>query len=309
MLIFLFNKVFERMITMRSNQHLGAFAFRFTEQHVNEVAQIWSVGWDEQTNAIYNWSGTQRKDIGKCIFQYTLSGQGEIEIDGVCHKVNPGQAFIVNSPSNYCYYLPKSSEKWEFIFLTLYGKEIEQCWKNVKQTTNQVIRFHPESTPIQLIKKIYDEAQSKNITNAYQGSSLAYQFIMELYHSLSSMDKLMEEWPESVISAVLVAKNYYQEDIGLDQMSEAAGLSRYHFTRLFKKTTTLTPIQYLTKIRVTKASELLLHTKYSLDEIAELVGYKNANYLNKVFRKLTGMSPGQVRKRRKKINSEDLNFE
>ncbi|MFC0272399.1 AraC family transcriptional regulator [Metabacillus herbersteinensis] len=291
---------------MRSSQQHGAFAFRFTEQHVNEVAQIWSVGWDEQTNPIYSWSGTQRKDVGKCIFQYTLSGQGEIELDGIRHRVQPGQAFIVKSHSNYRYYLPKGSEKWEFIFLTLYGNEVEQCWEYVKQTTNQVIRFHPDSTPIQLIKKMYDKAQNKNITNAYQGSSLAYQFTMELYHSISSMDKLMEEWPESVISAVLVATNYYQTEVGPEQMAEASGLSRYHFTRLFKKTTTLTPIQYLTKIRVIKASELLLHTKYSVDEIAELVGYKNANYLNKVFRKLTGMSPGQVRKRGKEISNKDI---
>lgn len=273
----------------------GAIAFRFNEPNVNKVAQIWSVGWDEQESSIYNWSGTERKDQDKYIFQYTLSGKGEINIDGNVHQLKAGHAFIVSSPSNYHYYLPENSSKWEFLYLTLYGNEAKRCWDYVKESGNQVVRFHPESTPVKLLKQIYDDSRERKITNAYQGSSIAYQFIMELYVSLSNVDKLMEEWSEGIISAVLFARNYYQDEIGAEEMAEASKLSKYHFTRLFKQEVGVTPIQYLTNIRLQKAIELLQHTKYSVEEIAQLVGYKNANYLNKITRKLTGKSPGQIR--------------
>lgn len=272
----------------------GAIAFRFTDD-VNSVAQIWSVGWDEQQSSLYQWSGTERKDQGKYIFQYTIAGHGEINIDGTVHTLKAGHAFIVSSPSNYHYYLPTNSEKWEFIYLTLYGHEAKRCWEHVKKCGNQIVRFHPESTPIKIIKQIYDNAKEKKITNAYEGSSIAYNFIMELYVYLSNIDKLMEDWSEGVISAALFARNYYQDDISSEEMAEASKLSKYHFTRLFKKETGLTPVQYLTTIRLQKATELLQHTKYTVDEIAQLVGYKNANYLNKVTRKLIGKSPGQIR--------------
>lgn len=276
----------------------GAIVFRFNEPNVNKVAQIWSVGWDEQDSSIYSWSGTERKDQDKYIFQYTLSGHGEINIDGKIHQLKAGHAFIVNSPSNYRYYLPEQSTKWEFLYLTLYGNEARRCWEQVKKSDNQVVRFHPESPLIKLLKQIYDDSIEKKITNAYHGSSIAYQFLMELSLSLKTVDKFMEDWSEGIISAVLFAQNYYQDDIGAEEMAEASKLSKYHFTRLFKEETGTTPIQYLTNIRLQKAIELLQHTRYTVDEIAQLVGYKNANYLNKITRKLTGKSPGEIRQER-----------
>ncbi|AZB40971.1 AraC family transcriptional regulator [Bacillus sp. FJAT-42376] len=282
----------------------GSVAFRFKEEPLNKLAQLWSVGWDVQASSIYSWSGTERKDLGKVIFQVTLSGFGEIQIDGKTHRVQPGQAFIVKSPSNYRYYLPETSDKWEFMYLTLYGEEADRCINHIRQKTSQVLRFHPESIPVKLLKQIYDEASTKNIKSAYKGSSLAYQFIMELYEYVSEMDKEMDEWPESVVSAVLFARHSYDSPIGPDEMADASGLSRYHFTRMFKKNTGLTPIQYLTNIRVAKAVELLTHTKYTIEEIAGLVGYTNANYLNKVCRKVTGKSPGQIRKEKTEWQQE-----
>lgn len=273
----------------------GAIAFRFNEPHVNSVAQIWSVGWDEQHSSLYKWSGTERKDQGKYIFQYTLSGGGEISIDGEIHSLKPGHAFIVSSPSNYHYYLPENANKWEFLYLTLYGEQAKHCWDYIRNSESQVVRFHPESSPVKLLKQIYDDARDKKITNAYQGSSIAYHFITELYLYLSTNDKLMKDWSEGIISAVLFARNTYQDEIGAEEMADASKLSKYHFSRLFKQETGVTPIQYLTNIRLQKAIELLQHTKYSVDEVAQLVGYKNANYLNKITRKLTGKSPGQIR--------------
>ncbi|MRX71155.1 AraC family transcriptional regulator [Bacillus lacus] len=276
------------------------------DKHINDIAQLWSVGWDKQTSSVYNWSGTKRKDTGKYILQYTLSGRGTIEIDGRHHDLNPGQAFAVSSPSDYRYFLPKNSDKWEFIYITLIGGEAERCWQTMIDKAGHIITFHPESAPIRLLKEIYDEAAGRRITNAYHGSSLAYRFLMELYHYMGNLNKQMDQWPKQIVSAVLYAKHHFQENISPDEMALAAGLSRYHFSRLFKKTTGLTPIQYLTRIRILKAIELLQMTKYTVDEVALMSGYTNANYLNKVFRKHTGLSPGQIRTSKKTFTEEDL---
>lgn len=274
----------------------GTVAFRFKEPAVNQIAQLWSVGWDKHSSSIYSWNGLERKDMGKVIFQYTLSGIGEIEIEGKIHRLHPGHAFLVKSPGEYRYYLPKDSEEWEFMYITLFGEEAEKCWMAIQEKGLSVIRFHPDAAPIQELQQILDEASSKKITNAFKGSSLAYRFLMELYEYADSMDSKMDEWPEAIVRAALFARQYFSEKIGPDDMADVSGLSRYHFVRVFKQTAGITPIQYLTKIRIHKAIELLNHTKYSIEEIAEMAGYTNANYLNKVCKKVTGYSPGEIRK-------------
>ncbi|NRG35085.1 helix-turn-helix domain-containing protein, partial [Niallia circulans] len=65
----------------------------------------------------------------------------------------------------------------------------------------------------------------------------------------------------------------------------------------FKKVLGITPIQYLTNIRIIKGAELLYQTKYSIEDISVQVGFANANYFTKVFRKSTGITPGEFRKK------------
>ncbi|WP_394173541.1 AraC family transcriptional regulator [Guptibacillus hwajinpoensis] len=273
----------------------GSYGYRFSDPMLQGLAQIWSLGWDEQTSSLYDWDGTNRRDTGKYIFQYTISGKGCIEIDGLKHELTPGQGFIVNIPGDYRYYLPDDSERWEFIYLTLYGDVVERYWNDIQKEIGHIIHFQPDSEPVLYLLNLFEMAASQQIANAHQASGYAYQFTMKLFTYCSNLEKRLSQWPEAIVEASMYAMNHYGEEIGPDEMAASSGMSRYHFTRQFKQYTNQTPIQYLTDIRIKKAKELLLNTKYSSEDIAVLIGYKNANYFNKVFKKVTGTSPGKYR--------------
>ncbi len=85
------------------------------------------------------------------------------------------------------------------------------------------------------------------------------------------------------------------ENIRLDHVAAAAGLSVFHFSRMFKKTTGLTPHRYLMKARVEKARQLLHECDKTLTEIAIECGFYDQSHMSKVFRRLAGMSPVQFR--------------
>jgi AraC-like DNA-binding protein len=81
----------------------------------------------------------------------------------------------------------------------------------------------------------------------------------------------------------------------LEIIADRVQLSKYHFSRMFKKHTGFAPMEYITKVRIEKAITLLRTTNYSIEEIAEQVGYASSSYFIKVFRSWVGFSPGEFR--------------
>lgn len=60
----------------------------------------------------------------------------------------------------------------------------------------------------------------------------------------------------------------------------------------------MTPQQYITDIRVTKAKELLLYSSFNITEIASIVGYDNSFYFSRIFKKNTALSPREYKNKR-----------
>jgi transcriptional regulator GlxA family with amidase domain len=73
-------------------------------------------------------------------------------------------------------------------------------------------------------------------------------------------------------------------------------VSKSHLVRTFSAAIGVGPGQYLIAVRVDAAKALLVHRDYSLEVIASLCGFSGANYLCKVFKKHTGLTPDQWRK-------------
>jgi len=87
----------------------------------------------------------------------------------------------------------------------------------------------------------------------------------------------------------------YDKQLTLSGLSLKFNINSYYLSKLFKKYTNEKFIDYLTKIRIQKASELIQEGKYSVKEIAGMVGYNDQSYFSKVFKKITGQNPGEYR--------------
>ncbi len=91
-------------------------------------------------------------------------------------------------------------------------------------------------------------------------------------------------------------------DLKLDEIASAAYLSEFHFARLFKKITGVTPHQYLATLRVERARRLLAETDLTIVEIGAEVGYGSQSHFTKIFREATGLTPRAFRDAARKTN-------
>ncbi len=92
-------------------------------------------------------------------------------------------------------------------------------------------------------------------------------------------------------------KQNFRRDLSLDEVSDAAGLSRYHFCREFKKSTGLTPVEFINRTRCEFAKELLESKKYTIAEISDMSGFITPAHFSKTFKGIFGTHPSEHLKR------------
>jgi AraC-like DNA-binding protein len=98
-----------------------------------------------------------------------------------------------------------------------------------------------------------------------------------------------------IVSAKLYIDENYHEPIGLDDISQKAYLSRFHFHRLFTRVYKITPHQYLTRKRINKAKDLLVKDELTVTEVCNSVGFESIGSFSTLFKKEIGFPPQYYR--------------
>ena len=105
---------------------------------------------------------------------------------------------------------------------------------------------------------------------------------------------IAEELYERIVAAKVFIDENYKEAINLDEISQKAFLSRYHFHRLFSQVYKKTPHQYLTLKRIEKAKDLLAENKQVI-EVCNEVGFESLGSFSTLFKKEIGFAPTYYR--------------
>jgi AraC family transcriptional regulator len=130
--------------------------------------------------------------------------------------------------------------------------------------------------------------------------SICIQIVFQLLRDLSSepgtnQNKISKD-NKYIKQAIQFMQEYYSANISINDICNLIYLSPCHFKRVFKDCTGQTPYQYLMKIRLEKAKEILKEKESSMEEVARLCGFVNTGHFATVFKRNIGMSPSEYRK-------------
>ena len=89
---------------------------------------------------------------------------------------------------------------------------------------------------------------------------------------------------------------HLNEELTIDRLAGEACLSPFHFVRVFKAATGITPHRYLTDCRIGRARTMIAESRLPLAEIAELCGFSSQSHFTRWFKRIVGVTPGAYRK-------------
>lgn len=141
------------------------------------------------------------------------------------------------------------------------------------------------------------EATGSNLYADSLANLLAVQLLREYSsHKMAPEKQCVNGLTNKKLALVLdLIENDLSEDLSLSILANAAGLSEYHFLRMFKQSTGVTPHQYVINQRIERAKELLQRTNMSITEIAYLLGFSAPAHFTHHFRRKTGVAPSKLR--------------
>lgn len=127
--------------------------------------------------------------------------------------------------------------------------------------------------------------------------------ILYISEHIKTMQGLCGE-KNAIQQSILYINENYHKDINLAMVSNEASLNYFYFSQLFKDTVGENFIDYLKKVRISKAKELLQIREYKIYEVGKKVGFPDSKQFTKIFRKVTGISPTEYREKSLSENSD-----
>lgn len=217
---------------------------------------------------------------------YIHKGCGHFFLNNRWEIISAGNVvvYLPSEPQIYTYY---AKDKPEIYWIHLAGNHCQELLEQY-HIHNCYIGIH--RTLAQLFDEIILELQVHK--PFFQDITLA-----ALYKMLPLIERFhlsQNSTPDSsaMIERLIVELNKsYMNPWDIATMAEFCHLSPDYFSHQFKDTLGISPVLYLSNLRIEKAKEFLLTESLSISEVAALVGYKDPLYFSKVFKKATGISP------------------
>ena len=122
------------------------------------------------------------------------------------------------------------------------------------------------------------------------------QIVLDTVRSLEKTEPAADDF--LAVRAREYMKTNITENISVDDIAAACGLSESQFARRFKRAAGITPADSLQRMRIEEACRFLRETEISITEIAFRLGFSSSQYFSTVFKRYTGMSPYHFRKTR-----------
>ena len=251
------------------------------------------------TLSVYN-TGLQRCDPGYTwgpgvrdhyLIHYVMAGKGTYTAQGKTHAVSEGDMFLA-WPNEMITYRADTEEPWSYCWVGFGGLDAGEL---IKQTdfTHKAPVLHVEGgdMPRTLILDIYESRGARPHEMTRMTGKL-YAFIAWLMETAQVETRRKQQaGVEHVQRACEYIANNYASSITVQDIAASVGVCRSLLNRAFQQHMEISPVQYLTKYRMTQACLLLERTDMAVKAVAYSVGFEDPLYFSRRFREMHGCAP------------------
>jgi AraC family transcriptional regulator of arabinose operon len=228
----------------------------------------------------------------------TLSGQGRFGYAGGDLPARPGDITLIAPGTPHDYGIARGAPAWELLWAHFHPRPHWVEWLDWPVVAPGLMQLSlREREEYSEIRGRLSEANRLAQRGGPQGELLAMAALEEALIWCHGANPKTARIDPRVQSAMEYIREHIGEPITLPALAASAGLSPSRFGRLFRAETGKSPQQHIESLRLETARQLLDLTNRSVGAIASAVGYESAFYFSLRFKRATGQSPSEYRRR------------
>lgn len=243
-----------------------------------------------------DWHSTPHTHTHMELF-YIMGGTGKLWVDGETVSVGEDDVVIVNPGVPHTEYSAPDGPPLQYVVLGVEGTSFSGMrsaggyFSCRGAAQRQEIRFYISD----LLRELQERAQGYEA--ACQG--LFEALIVKVTRCVDNvLANVVSEKTNRECSAVRrYLDTNYKENITLESLAQMTHINKYYLAHAFRRFMGFSPISYLIMRRMEESKSLLETTDYSISQVAGIVGFSSQSYFSQIFKKNTGETPNEYRKR------------
>ena len=225
------------------------------------------------------------------IIHYIIDGKGFYQTGDHKYFLDAGEGFLIE-PDVMTYYQADRENPWSYLWIGFSGRHAKEYLEDLGLNSRHPTFRSGQGKELRRLVLQMLKCSDGSITSQYHLQSLLYAF----FAALSKDAQHGNEAPQSrenfyIERAISYIRNNYSSEIKVTDIAEYLCVNRSYLYKLFQSSLQMSPQEFLTRFRISRAKELLATTKLSIEHVASSCGYQNALVFSKAFKRNTGYIP------------------
>ena len=222
---------------------------------------------------------------------YSLGGDIVGNVDGRAVVIGAGEAICMSPGTEYSFGSRSPlDDPTHYYWIHFTGSDAQNTVLRSGLALNCVYSLGPCDEAFSYYEKMFSEFRT-------QGQNFEYTAAIQLRYLLYVFGKsAVENTVGRLDKSIRYIHTHLRYELSVERLAgmEFLGVSRYR--EVFRSITGVSPNEYITRLRIERAKDLLSQNNSSVSAVAEAVGYTNRHYFQRLFKSCTGVTPGEYRK-------------
>lgn len=226
------------------------------------------------------------------LVHYVLGGSGLFRWRGAEHRLGTGRGFAI-FPGTFADYEADGEDPWHYCWVGFHGRAVEHDLASVGVTGPSPLFTYDRDSQVRDCILECVAALREPAGRDFALRALGYRF----FHLLARQQapRPANARAAYVTAAISFLNRNFSHPLSIAEVASYVGIDRRYFSEIFRDATGTSPQEYLLRLRIAKARELLSETNLSVAAVAQSVGYADALYFSRLYHRKTGAAPSAVR--------------